>query len=99
MADKRGMIPFLIGVICLTFLPCQTRALCLGVQEGQNLDNQISHEMEIHKIPSIASGIIWNDTIVWKKAYGQADRENGVPATTETIYLLASVSKLLSSRA
>lgn len=95
MADKRGMIPFLIGVICLTFLPCQTRALCLGGQEGQNLDNQISHEMEIHKIPSIAAGIIKNEAIVWKKAYGQADRENGVPATTETIYLLASISKLV----
>jgi len=95
MNDKSGMLLFLIIVICLTFLPCPTRASCSGVLESQNWDNQVYQEMEIHKIPSIAACIIKNNEIVWKKGYGRADRENNILATNETIYLIASVSKLV----
>jgi CubicO group peptidase (beta-lactamase class C family) len=42
---------------------------------------------------SLAVGIVTDGRLAWSKAYGYADIENSVPATTETIYRLASVTK------
>jgi CubicO group peptidase (beta-lactamase class C family) len=53
--------------------------------------------MERHRIPSISACIIKGNSIVWKGSYGHADRERGIPATSETIYMLASTSKQVTS--
>lgn len=47
--------------------------------------------------PSVAVGVIKNDALVWAEGFGLADRERRVPATSDTIYWLASVSKPLSA--
>lgn len=55
--------------------------------------------MKIGHRPSISTGIIYNDTLVWSKAYGYYDLENQKQATTDTLYLQASVSKTVVATA
>ena len=51
-----------------------------------------------HK-PSLAACIIHGDEMVWSHAYGYYDRENKKKATTQTLYLQASVSKTVTATA
>jgi CubicO group peptidase (beta-lactamase class C family) len=51
-----------------------------------------------HK-PSLATCIIHDDQVIWSHAYGLYDIENKKEATTQTLYLQASVSKTVTSTA
>lgn len=51
-----------------------------------------------HK-PSLATCIIYDDSVVWSHAYGYYDIENKKEATTQTLYLQASVSKTITATA
>jgi len=62
-------------------------------------DNYIKILMKIGHKPSIASCIIQDDQIIWSKGYGYYDIENQKPATTDTLYLQASVSKTVTATA
>jgi CubicO group peptidase (beta-lactamase class C family) len=45
------------------------------------------------KIPGMSAAVVQNGQLVWSRGFGYADVENGVPATAETPYHLASVTK------
>jgi CubicO group peptidase (beta-lactamase class C family) len=67
---------------------------------SENLfDAYIKILMKIGHRPSIATGIIYNDSLVWSKGYGYYDLENQKEATTDTLYLQASVSKTIVATA
>lgn len=62
-------------------------------------DFYIQTLMKIAHKPSIAAAIINDDEIVWSNAYGYYDIENKKQATTDTLYLQASVSKTVTATA
>ena len=43
------------------------------------------------EIPSLAAGIVVNDSLVWAKAYGEA--------SLDTVYLIGSITKLFTATA
>jgi CubicO group peptidase (beta-lactamase class C family) len=49
--------------------------------------------------PSLAVAVARNGEIVWSEAFGFADREARVPATAETPYSIASLSKPFTATA
>jgi CubicO group peptidase (beta-lactamase class C family) len=51
-----------------------------------------------HK-PSVSACIIINNSVVWSQGYGLYDIENNKPATPDTLYLLASISKTVTATA
>ncbi len=55
--------------------------------------------MREHNLPSIAVALVDGDNIVFREAYGLADIENDVPATTDTVYRMWSVSKVFTALA
>ncbi|MFW6140845.1 MAG: serine hydrolase domain-containing protein [Acidobacteriota bacterium] len=57
------------------------------------IDDYILDQMQKQNIPGLTLGIIKNGKIVKIKAYGLASIELDVPATTETVYQLASTTK------
>jgi CubicO group peptidase (beta-lactamase class C family) len=57
------------------------------------IDELTRRALPTHNPASLAVGIVTGGKLAWSKAYGYADMENGVPATTETIYRIASVTK------
>ena len=86
---------WLIILSVLFFFQPQCWLRGLESSEGLNLDDEIVRRMTEYNLPSLAACIIKGDEIVWEGAYGYASLERRVPATRETVYLLASVSKLV----
>ena len=61
--------------------------------QGDAVDALIREEMQRQNIPGLSLAILRDDEIVKIEGYGVADRATGVPATAETVYRIASVSK------
>ena len=59
----------------------------------------IQTEMVSRKIPSISVAVARDGEIIWEEAFGFADKEKGIPATKETMYYVASVTKTLTATA
>jgi len=55
--------------------------------------------MKIGHVPSFTTGIIKKDEMLWSKGYGYYDLEQQKPATTDILYLQASVSKTVTATA
>jgi CubicO group peptidase (beta-lactamase class C family) len=65
------------------------------VEDLSDLDSEINKILKEDKIPSLTACIIKGDSTVWQNCYGYADYENRIEANNETIYELASISKLV----
>jgi len=85
------------GIAIVSFL-----LLCSGcsyfspeVESIPDVDAEINRIIAANGIPSVAAAIVKGDTIIWQRYYGFADYENRTAAQSETIYELASVSKLV----
>ncbi|MBI5774512.1 MAG: beta-lactamase family protein [Verrucomicrobia bacterium] len=50
-----------------------------------------------NRAPSVAVAVIRNDRVVWAEGFGFADIETKQPATSDSVYLLASVSKPIAA--
>jgi len=85
--------------IVAAFLIIGLMSSALSLDAEQGFDSEIIKEMNLNNIPSIAACILKDDEIVWENAYGLADIDSDREATTGTIYLLASVSKLVIATA
>lgn len=49
------------------------------------------------KIPSLSAVIIKDQKVLWAKGFGYADLENRIPATPDTLFHLASVTKTFAA--
>jgi len=58
-------------------------------------ESEILKEMNANNIPSIAAWVVKEDSIVWEKYYGYADINSNQLANKNTVYGLASISKLI----
>lgn len=60
--------------------------------------NNFLYEYKINKdIPSISAGVSIDGKITWLNAIGISDIENNVPAKTNTLYRIASISKSITA--
>tara|TARA_B110001450_G_C17614657_1_gene478752 strand:+ start:69 stop:1262 length:1194 start_codon:yes stop_codon:yes gene_type:complete len=65
--------------------------------DSTNVTWSITERMEFYKIPAVSIAIIDNYQLSWAKAYGWANKETKVPATTKTLFQAASISKSLNA--
>ena len=63
------------------------------------LDSLIAWAMENYNIPGVASCVVKDGQVVWSGAYGWANIRDSVAVTDSTLFMLASVSKTLTSTA
>ena len=68
-------------------------------QENRNkiFDEYLNQYIQIKNVPSISAGLLRNDKIIWLKSAGIADIENNVPASTSSLYRIASISKPITA--
>lgn len=59
----------------------------------------ISKFIAANKIPGLSVAIVESRKLVWSNGFGTANLEDNVPATSQTLYRLASVSKSLTATA
>jgi D-alanyl-D-alanine carboxypeptidase len=65
----------------------------------RGIDEYIQSAMRKHHIPGISLAIVRRGQVVLAKGYGQANVELAVPATVDTVYQLASVTKTFTATA
>jgi len=89
----------IVIVLAILLLSAQCGILDNDDEAVADIDAEIRAEMDVLGIPSVVAGIISDGDIVWQKAYGYADVQRNIPATTNTIYTLMSVSKTVIATA
>jgi len=61
------------------------------------LEVWLEAQRDYEDVPGLSLAVVHDQNIIWKGAFGHADRERAVPATTKTIYSICSISKLFTS--
>ena len=88
----------LIGVVLLALQACggsQGRAVDAGaIAEGRAA---IQETLASTQATSISAALVDDGKLVWAEAFGTADPATGQPATPDTLYSIASVSKTLAA--
>jgi CubicO group peptidase (beta-lactamase class C family) len=64
---------------------------------ARTVEQFIADTMRVLGAPGASICVIRDGRIVWSRAFGLADLEQNVPATTETRFRIGSVSKSLTS--
>lgn len=63
------------------------------------MDNFISKKVEENEITGLVCGVVKGGELVWKEVFGYADLEEEKEIKTDTIFLLASLSKTVTATA
>lgn len=71
----------------------------IAPEKRAQLQTAISRFMAANSIPGVSVAIVENGAEEWSAGFGTADLENSVPATSHTLYRLASISKSLTATA
>jgi CubicO group peptidase (beta-lactamase class C family) len=61
------------------------------------MDAWIQAQMKEIDLPGLVIGVVHDQEVVWSKAYGHADVERGTPMQSDSIFRIASHSKLFTS--
>lgn len=79
-------------LIMAFFISCSESTI-----DSIDIDTEILLEMEELAIPSVVACVVDSNAILWEGSYGFANIEYAIPATSETIYSLQSITKLFLS--
>ena len=63
------------------------------------IDTIVARQMRAKRIPGLSLGVVRDGRLIHAKGYGEANIEWKAPATPETVYLLASVTKQFTATA
>src|SRR5262245_6628234 len=97
------MMRRLCGLLVLTLLtlialgderPADDAKLKLRLE---NLGRSTEHLRDVLKIPGISAAVVKDQKVIWSKGFGLADVENKIPATPQTPYRIASLTKTFAS--
>ena len=94
---------FVCGMMC-RFIVMRYRSLILlihliSAQPDVDLDQFILDRMNSGYIPGLSACAIINDQVVWTNSYGFANLTFNISVTDDTNFLLASISKLVTTTA
>jgi CubicO group peptidase (beta-lactamase class C family) len=93
---------------CTGLLLCTLAHAAAGETSGESPQHSdrfaatrriIEDAMVSENLPSIAVAVSRHGTVIWEEAFGWADVERRIPATPQTLYSLASVSKPITATA
>jgi CubicO group peptidase (beta-lactamase class C family) len=71
----------------------------LSPEKHSQIESAVSKFMSANSVPGVSAAVVENGEYEWAQGFGMADLENFVPATSRTLYRLASVSKPLTATA
>ncbi|MEX1019919.1 MAG: serine hydrolase [Litorilinea sp.] len=63
------------------------------------LESWIAAQVEHRALPSLAVGIVYDQNLIWTRGFGFADVAAQTAATQDTVYRIASLTKLFTSTA
>ena len=87
------MRPIWIAGVLLFALQANAQNTARNTAVGQRVDAYVKGEMQKGHIAGLSLAVVKDGRIVKATGYGLANVETGTPATAETVYKIASVSK------
>ena len=95
------MRKFVAFLLVFSFVYLSSQSIHASERENyaeqiQIIERFVNTNMKNLKIPSLAIGF-YKDDFIWSKGFGFADLENRVPATSETLFRAASVTKSMTA--
>lgn len=88
------MLAVLIVGACCTLAAQEIPAVAV-----KNMERVVSDTMAAHHLPAASVAVVLDSKIAWTEAFGTADIENHVPATSDSVFRIASVSKAITATA
>ena len=79
--------------------PASAQDSKLASNKRAAIEIAVAKFMAAGQVPGLSAAVVENGEFVWSAGFGMADLENFVPATSQTLYRLASVSKPITSTA
>src|SRR6476659_10586026 len=95
----RGLfVTWLVGIL-IVYVACDAVAedAKFSPEKRAQIEAAVSKFMAAKHIPGVSVAVVDNGKFVWSSGFGMADLENFVPATSSTLYRLASISKPLTA--
>jgi serine beta-lactamase-like protein LACTB, mitochondrial len=90
-------------LVLLTYLPTMSRAIAqtgkFSSEKQAKIESAISKFMADSKTPGVSVAVVEDGEFAWSAGFGIADLENSVPATSQTLYRLGSISKPITATA
>ncbi len=71
----------------------------IAPEKKAQIEAAIAKFMATNSIPGVSVAVVENGEYEWSAGFGMADLENFVPATSQTLYRLASISKPITATA
>ena len=109
--DMKTLRPLLLQLLLLLFTldgQSQTRAQSRRIVHNaspsdlrrlRRLELQFEQLRSLLRIPGLSAAIVKNQRLLWAQGFGFADLEKRVPATPNTLYYIASLTKTLATTA
>jgi CubicO group peptidase (beta-lactamase class C family) len=91
------IIAVLLSVFPTSFGTCRAKAI--APEKKAEIKTTVSAFMATNGIPGASVAIVENGEIEWSDGFGLADLEHTVPATPQTLFRLASISKTFTATA
>lgn len=98
MAKKKCFILLLLSLTFIVF-GCSSRSDRNFSQTIAKTSAYIQDEMSRNKIVGMSIALVHDGRIVWAEGFGSADKEKGIPAKSNTVYMIGSTSKTLTTAA
>ena len=83
-------------ILVVLFTSHSLSAAELAPDTCKAIDSAVKAFIAKHHVPGLSAAIVSEKQLSYERGYGLADVENNVPATSETVYRLASISKMLT---
>src|SRR6266849_2082976 len=98
IATRRLMLAFLAALLTCPAVAQPTHSTSSMPQyDFAAVRAYINKTIAERQLPSVSVALAKNGKIIWEEAFGWADREKMIPATPDTVYALASLTKPYTS--
>lgn len=96
MASREATSCMLAVLLLAVGLPAAAQT---AAEQAPAINGLVTSYVSDHHVPGLSVAVIDRGRVILTKGYGLADVENSVPATADTIYRIASISKSITATA
>lgn len=87
------------SVLCAWVIPAFAQTGRFSKAKRTQVESAVSTFMATYKVPGVSVAVVQDGEFTWSASFGMADLENSVPATSQTLYRLGSISKPITATA